>query len=418
MPDPRTWKFLSLNVRGLKNKKKRSSIFSELKDRNCHFYLLQETHSEPNDENVWTSEWGGKILFSHGTSWKKGVCILISPQFNGFQIKYDCNNSQGRIILADININSVQISLCNIYAPNKLQEQITFVKDLNQFLHSNANVSRLIVGGDWNVALGAIDKKSRRPWRRTTYRDLIIGMCEELDLIDILRKKKPNARLFTFESKPKEMESRIDYFLIANSMSHLVSEVNIVVSIAPDHRAVTLNVNLTSNKRDEFVSLIETSYLAISEKLYELDDKQRNWEMIKMELRGLIIQYEKAQKSSDYEESLEQRLEEMKEFINNSNESEYGNLETKLTVPEKLKEELKSSDYEESLEQRLEGMKEFINNSNESEYGNLETKLTVQEKLKEELKDINKKKGGAAVFRSKLGWTEQREKPRRYFLMS
>ena len=43
---------------------------------------------------------------------------------------------------------------------------------------------------------------------QTTYRDYIIAMCEELDLIDILRKKKPNAKLFTYESKPLRMKSR------------------------------------------------------------------------------------------------------------------------------------------------------------------------------------------------------------------
>ena len=67
--------------------------------------------------------------------------------------------------------------------------QNTFVRDLNQFLLSNANVSRLIVGGDWNVALGTIDKRGGIPWRPTTYRDYIIAMCEDLNLIDILRKK-------------------------------------------------------------------------------------------------------------------------------------------------------------------------------------------------------------------------------------
>jgi len=263
--------------------------------------------------------------------------------------------------------------------------QNTFVKDLNQFLLSNVNVSRLIVGGDWNVALGAFDKKGGIPWRPTTYCDYIIAMCEELDLIDILRKKKPNAKLFTYESKPLKMKSRIDYFLIANSMSHLVSHVNIGISIALDHRAVRLNVNLTPNKRgpglwkfnnsllldDEFVSLIETSYSAISEKFCELDDKQLKWEMIKMELRGLIIQYakRKARKSRDYLVSLEQRLAETEAFINNSNEGD----------------------------------------------GNLETKLTLQEQLKKESQYLYDKRDEGAMFRSKLRWTELGEKPTRYF---
>ena len=133
MLDPSACKFLSLNVRGLKNKKKRSSVFTYLKDQKCHFYLLQETYSEPKDEIVWRSEWEGKILYLHGTNWKKGVCILISPQFNDFQIEYSCSDAEGRLILANVSINSFQISLCNIYAPNNLQMQNTFVRDLSQF---------------------------------------------------------------------------------------------------------------------------------------------------------------------------------------------------------------------------------------------------------------------------------------------
>ena len=261
--------------------------------------------------------------------------------------------------------------------------QNTFVKDLNQLLLSNANVSRLIVGGYWNVALDAIDKKGGIPWRATTYRDYIIAMWEELDLIDILRKKKPKAKLFTYASKPIKMKSRIDYFLIANSMSYLVSHVNIGISIAPDHRSVRFNVNLTSNKRGpglckftnsslldgDFVRLIETSYSAISGKLCELDDKQLKWEMIKMELRGLTIQYakRKARKSKEKLESLEQRLAETEAFISNEDD------------------------------------------------GNLETQLTLQEQLKKELQYLYEKKGEGAMFRSKLRWTEQGEKPTWYF---
>ena len=71
--------FLTLNVRGLKNRIKRKSIFSYLKDQNCNFYLLQETFSEPKDEAIWKNEWGGDVFFSHGTNHSKGVCILVNP---------------------------------------------------------------------------------------------------------------------------------------------------------------------------------------------------------------------------------------------------------------------------------------------------------------------------------------------------
>ena len=63
MLDSTAYKIVSLNVRGLKNQRKRRSIFSYLKDQKCHCYFLQETYSEPKDELIWKSEWGGEMLF-------------------------------------------------------------------------------------------------------------------------------------------------------------------------------------------------------------------------------------------------------------------------------------------------------------------------------------------------------------------
>ena len=68
-----------LNVRGIREQRKRRSIFTYLKDKKSKFYFLQETYSELNDEIIWRNEWGGEIFFSHGTKRSKGVCILIHP---------------------------------------------------------------------------------------------------------------------------------------------------------------------------------------------------------------------------------------------------------------------------------------------------------------------------------------------------
>jgi len=72
---------ISLNVRGVKNQRKRRSIFCFLKDQKCDFYLLQETYSKPQDELIWKAEWRGDIFFSHGSNHQKGVCILLSHAF-------------------------------------------------------------------------------------------------------------------------------------------------------------------------------------------------------------------------------------------------------------------------------------------------------------------------------------------------
>ena len=59
--------FNSLNVRGLNNQKKRQTIFQWLKSSHPCVTLLQETYSQESDEDLWVSDWGNKIIFSHGT---------------------------------------------------------------------------------------------------------------------------------------------------------------------------------------------------------------------------------------------------------------------------------------------------------------------------------------------------------------
>ena len=72
-------KFLTLNVRGLRNQEKRRSIFSYLKKQKANIYLLQETFSNLKDERIWSEEWGAQIFYSHGSDHSKGVCVLIKP---------------------------------------------------------------------------------------------------------------------------------------------------------------------------------------------------------------------------------------------------------------------------------------------------------------------------------------------------
>ena len=42
---------------------------------------------------------------------------------------------------------------------------------------------------------------------------------EELDLVDIYRKLHPNAKAFTYESKSLKIKSRIDCFLVSNTIN-------------------------------------------------------------------------------------------------------------------------------------------------------------------------------------------------------
>ena len=60
-------KVILLNVRAIRNQNKRRAIFCYLKQQKATIFGLQETYSQPDDEKIWSAEWGRKVFFCHGT---------------------------------------------------------------------------------------------------------------------------------------------------------------------------------------------------------------------------------------------------------------------------------------------------------------------------------------------------------------
>ena len=90
--------------------------FSYLKDQNCHFYLLQETFSEPKDEPAWKNEWGCDVFFSHGSNHSKGVCILVNPSVV-VNVENSYKDIDGRIIAIDVICKGVNLSVMCMLLP-------------------------------------------------------------------------------------------------------------------------------------------------------------------------------------------------------------------------------------------------------------------------------------------------------------
>ena len=146
-----TVKFLTLNVRGLRNQEKRRSIFSYLEKQKANIYLLQETFSNPKDERIWSAEWGGQIFYSHGSEHSKGVCVLIKPN-SLFQVDIVELDTNGRYIILRLKTPGETIfNIVNIYAPTNYREQINFIELLTKKIISLTDLSNLIIAGDWNA---------------------------------------------------------------------------------------------------------------------------------------------------------------------------------------------------------------------------------------------------------------------------
>ena len=108
------------NVRGLADNTKRRELFHylHLKKINCAF--LQEVHSIKASEKFWSTQWGTKIWFSHGTNKARGVAILLDKTFP-FKVHNVLTDNEGRYVMLYGSVENHKILLANVYAPNNDQ---------------------------------------------------------------------------------------------------------------------------------------------------------------------------------------------------------------------------------------------------------------------------------------------------------
>ena len=139
-----------------KKKDKRDKMFCWLKDQSYNIILLQETHSTSDVIDNWTAEWGNKAFFSGLKSNSLGVCILINDEYNCDILNYS-DIVQGRLQALELKINDTNITVLNIYGPNK--DEVSLFEKLEEFVLLNDDKS-LIIGGDFNTFLD-IDKDKK-----------------------------------------------------------------------------------------------------------------------------------------------------------------------------------------------------------------------------------------------------------------
>ena len=129
--------FISVNIRGLMGcPSKRLKLYRLLK-REKAAGLVQETFTTESDESTIKEEWGGEVIFNHGTKHSSGV-ILLLPKNTIYEDVFKDEN--GRVI--SCYLPSSDITLCNIYSPchSKPKEQLPFFKDLITYTDNKPNL--------------------------------------------------------------------------------------------------------------------------------------------------------------------------------------------------------------------------------------------------------------------------------------
>ena len=318
----------SFNCRGLQEKHKRILLFNWLK-KYQGIIFLQETHCSRAHELTWKREWGGDIIFSHGTTNSRGVAVLIPKSLESdIKVKKCHTDTAGRIILIDCSIKDNSIILINIYAPTKDKptEQLNFLHILKGLVDKYSDKA-IILGGDFNTYLDtSIDKLGGKNELKSPYSENIDGLCKEFSLIDIWRIRHKNQPGFTHRQRHKTgyVQSRLDFWLISSHMEYLVRNVKVAPGFRSDHSIIILQLDLLNTlKRGrglwkfnkdlltdlEYVSQIKKLIKNIRETI-NWTNKNTLWDYVKCEIRSKTIIYSsnKAKVQRQYESNLTKKL--------------------------------------------------------------------------------------------------------------
>ena len=371
--------FLSLNVRGLRDNKKRTKVLYWLENvKKSDIIFLQETHSSPEVETIWFKNWPGKCFFSHGSTNSRGVLILIKDT-SVYSI-HDCKtDNEGRYIILDITIDDYRVTLGNIYGPNNDDPDffIHFIAALDEF--SNPSI---IIAGDFNLVLDLQkDKRGGLPRTHTSSADIIKTWTEENQIIDIWRKMHKHEFQFTWKRLlPVKIFCRLDFFLISANTSELVSRCCILPGYMTDHSAIVLDINLIKHKRGPGFWKLNCSFLQNEDYKEGIKDSIIKtvgdnpdtapgllWDTIKMNIRGYTIQYSARKKKSKF------------------------NIIT-------------------ALERRLTNLEQDSFNRNKE---NSDREIA---EIRAELDDIISTNAVGAIIRSRVRWVEEGEKTTKFFL--
>ena len=319
--------WITLNVRGLRNKDKRTRIFEWCKSKGSDISFLQETYSTLEVEEQWKKEWGGPMFFSHGSNHSKGVLILFSPHldFKRGAVKID---EDGRYIIFKGEIQGAKFLLGNVYFPirDKVQLQVDFLNKLNKSICEVFDKDYpVILGGDFNTLMdGGMDYEGPNIVHKSRFIDVLKEFLNKYDLEDIWRKRNLDARQFTFRQMSPLVQSRLDYWFISCSLEKLVKKCEILVSITPDHSGIRLQFqNLVDNfhfgksywKFNNSLCMDKHFVDGMNDKIQELKNewlprivnKLVFWDFLKMKMREYAMKYsrEKAKLRKVERETLE-----------------------------------------------------------------------------------------------------------------
>ena len=124
------------------------------------------------------------------------VCLYCSVKISSIILFCHHSDNNGRLLLLNLEIDKQEFTIVNVYAPNEMQDRISFFKYMKSVVDTHAvNKNRLIIAGDFNCVLSENDGITRKIDKST---DILEHTIVQLNVIDIWRFLNPNTTEFTY----------------------------------------------------------------------------------------------------------------------------------------------------------------------------------------------------------------------------
>lgn len=272
---------ISLNANGLLHAPKRRAIFSMIRNGSYDFAFLQETHSTAKTEHLWRSEWGGRMLCSHGSSNSRGVITLL-PKNSDVQILNQFNDTNGRVLILQIMKNESTYVIANVHTPTQdhPEDQIDLIDQIEEEI-TKMDPQDIIVGGDLNLCMDKnLDRAAHNQRAHQSdnerYKARIQALEESLHLVDLWRTLHPTTKHFSF--RRANSASRLDYWLTSEHLLGPKATSAITPYPLSDHAAIMsrLEQHLLLRVQDYGEWIIRYYKMRISRKQYRTFSQQNS----------------------------------------------------------------------------------------------------------------------------------------------
>ena len=295
-------KVATFNVQGLRNKKKRKTLFHLFKKENYDIIALQETYLVDSDTETIKSDWGHKFHLAQGTNHSKGLLFLY-----GQSIDFDKTNIlhvSERFLITTIRYDEGRFLLCNSYGPRTDAEKSLFLNKLHNIISPHIDDDtdgNIVLFGDMNIV-------------KSNEMDIVSGnhhsinivkkfnyITNELQLHDVWRIKNPNKKIYTWCRKRPFTARRLDYIFTSTSLLYSCRDVVIRNIGFSDHKLCTLILDFSTFERGPSTYKLNTEILNHKKFIDDVKIKINNtlllktehnldphstWELIKAEIRA------------------------------------------------------------------------------------------------------------------------------------